>query len=201
MAGDPEKALREFQAGKPLAIVAASAGYRGPADAQRAVKRLLEKRGTVTDPDLVRMAAMDRMDQMLQAVWPAVKRGELGAIATAQGIEEKRLRLLALASTSESGAIVTAVERSVAALTLHPSDEAAVAAARRVALQMDQAATVLDPTVQTKAAYLVPHLVNVLRELGATPAARQIVKNTQGGEGGKSAKLTALRGGRAAAGA
>lgn len=199
MAGDAEKARTLYQQGLPMARVAKEAGFTSAATATAAVKRVLLKRGTITDPDLVRLTTMDRLDRLLEAAWPMAKAGELDAIKVVQELEERRLRLLALTATADSGPMMVAVEETLAALKLEPADAAACAAARRLAVQLDASATVLDPTVQTKAAYMMPHLINVLRELGATPAARAAVKNAKGDESGKSAKLTALRGGGASA--
>lgn len=199
MAGDAEKARTLYQQGLPMEKVAREAGFTSATTATAAVKRVLLKRGTITDPDLVRMAAMDRLDRLLEVAWPEAARGDLDSIKAVQDIEERRLRLLALAATSDSGPMMKAVDETLAALKLEPADAAACAAARRLAIQLDASATVLDPTVQTKAAYMMPHLINVLRELGATPAARASLKNAKGDESGKSAKLTALRGGGASA--
>lgn len=194
MAGNPERALELYQAGKPMLHVARDAGYAGVTAATRAIKGVLMKRGVVTDPDLIRLAAMDRLDRLIEAAWDAATDGDLDAIKVAADIEERRLRLLALTQTSERGPIAEAVEKTLEGLKLEPSDAAAVGLLRRLATQLDASATVLDPTVQTKASYMTPHVMNILRELGATPAARAAIKNAKGDESGKSAKLTALRG-------
>lgn len=68
-------------------------------------------------------------------------------------------------------------------------DDAVVAAGRRIADQIDYAAENLSGQDLTKALYLTPHLMNVLKEMLATPAARHSVgkagKEAQGGKLGK----------------
>lgn len=67
------------------------------------------------------------------------------------------------------GELRDAFDRSVAAGSLTKADQAAVAAGRKLADRIDEA----EGADATKAMYLVPHLVSVLRELHLTPAARE----------------------------
>jgi hypothetical protein len=77
-----------------------------------------------------------------------------------------------------------------------------VATGRTVAGQIDSALRSGVSMERTKALDLVPHLVNVLRELGATPAARTQVKGKAAEVAaaeppvGELGKLRALVGGR-----
>jgi hypothetical protein len=75
-------------------------------------------------------------------------------------------------------------------------DAAAVEAGRTIARQIDHAVETMAGQDLTKALYLTPHLMNVLKELLATPAARQSLKDAA--PGGKVAKLRALHGGKSA---
>lgn len=70
-------------------------------------------------------------------------------------------------------------------------DAAIIAAGRRLADQIDYAADNLSGQDLTKALYLTPHLMNVLREMGATPAAREGM--TEGASGGGTNALGKLR--------
>lgn len=65
-------------------------------------------------------------------------------------------------------------DRSVAAnrQLVGDLDDALVEAGRKVADRIDEATASGEGQEVTKALYLVPHLMNVLREMYATPAAR-----------------------------
>lgn len=73
------------------------------------------------------------------------------------------------------GSLVEAFEVSVSALGLADCDAAAVEAGRVLALRIDSAVDSDDALLATKTLYLMPHLLNVLRELGATPASRGVI--------------------------
>ena len=78
------------------------------------------------------------------------------------------------------GRVGRALETSIEAMDwLTDADDAAVETARYFARVVDAAAGTGDPQMMIKAVNFGPHLMNVLRDLGATPAAR--------GELGKSA--------------
>ena len=79
-------------------------------------------------------------------------------------------------------------------------DAGLVAAARAVADRVDVAVASESGPELTKALYLVPHVTNLLREMLATPAARVSAKTKREDQSAKSAKLTALRGGKSARG-
>lgn len=74
------------------------------------------------------------------------------------------------------GDLSEAYERTVAECEPGPVDAALVQAGRTIALQIDAAKDAGAGLEVTKALYLVPHLLNVLRELLATPAARRAMK-------------------------
>lgn len=78
-------------------------------------------------------------------------------------------------------------------------DDALVEAGRKVADRVDAATETGEGQEVTKALYLVPHLMNVLREMYATPKARReagLEKDES--VGGKLAKLQSLKGGKSA---
>lgn len=78
-------------------------------------------------------------------------------------------------------------------------DDAVVEAGRTIATRVDEAIATAEGQEVTKALYLLPHLMNVLREMYATPKARQEAGlKKEESVGGKLAKLQALKGGRTA---
>ena len=99
--------------------------------------------------------------------------------------------------TFQHRSLRTAVDATVRLAELEPEDAGLVRLARTYADEIDRAMREGEGQERTKALYLGPHLTNVLREMHATPAARQAARKPEV-ESGKSAKLTALRGGRAA---
>lgn len=56
---------------------------------------------------------------------------------------------------------------------VEPVDAALVEAGRKIADRVDDATATGEGQEVTKALYLVPHMVNILREMLATPAARR----------------------------
>ena len=78
-------------------------------------------------------------------------------------------------------------------------DAALVEAGRKVADRVDEATDSGEGQEVTKALYLVPHLMNVLREMYATPKARhEAGLKKEESVGGKLAKLQQLKGGKTA---
>jgi hypothetical protein len=80
-------------------------------------------------------------------------------------------------------------------------DAALVEAGRTIAARVDEAIELGEGQEVTKALYLVPHLMNVLREMYATPKARHDAGLTaKGGASGgsKLAQLQSLKGGKSA---
>ena len=71
-------------------------------------------------------------------------------------------------------------------------DKALIESGRTIARQIDFAVDNLSGQDVTKALYLTPHLVNILREMKATPAARTAVagKAEEAKTGGKLASVS-----------
>ncbi|MGI8682061.1 MAG: terminase small subunit [Mycobacteriales bacterium] len=94
------------------------------------------------------------------------------------------------------GDLLKAYDASVEASRAEEQDEALVEAGRRIAAQIDYAVEFGKGQEVTKALYLTPHLVNILKELLATPAARLAAeKNSSEAEGGGTlGKLRAVHG-------
>lgn len=96
--------------------------------------------------------------------------------------------------------LLDAYEATVKASSLvTTADDGIVEAGRAIAEQIDQVIATGSGQEVTKALYLMPHLVNILKELLATPAARKAAgigdKETAGG---KLASLQAARSKRTA---
>ncbi len=93
------------------------------------------------------------------------------------------------------GDLREAFDRSVAAneQVLGDLDAALVEAGRALADQVDDATTAGDLKEAGAALYLVPHLMNVLREMYATPKARMDAGIGKEGARGKLAEVRDLR--------
>lgn len=189
------KALELRRAGVPVPRIVEQLGFSSRAACEAAIGRAIDAQGILTDPAKVRELELDRLDRLQQAVWVKAVKGDVAAVDRVKALAELRLRIAGVASRGES-VMTEAFDDAVAALGTKAADGALVAAGRRIAERIDAAASAGDAQAETKALYLVPHLMNVLRELGATPAARDEVGRKAGDESGKKAKLTALRGGR-----
>lgn len=74
-------------------------------------------------------------------------------------------------------------------------DEALIASGRAIARSMDKvdADDLATPTERTKAMYLAPHLVSILRELLATPLSRKNV-GLAAAEGKTASRLSLIKG-------
>lgn len=70
------------------------------------------------------------------------------------------------------GDLRDAFDASVEACGLTERDRALAAAGRKVADRIDEATATGEGQEVTKALYLVPHMMNILREMHATPASR-----------------------------
>jgi hypothetical protein len=82
-------------AGVSLQAIADRLGYADQSGAYRAVMSALAK-ARREPAEQMREMVTQRLDRMLQSVWPRVLQGELDAIHAALRIEERRARLLGL---------------------------------------------------------------------------------------------------------
>jgi hypothetical protein len=142
-------------------------------EAREAVMAAIAASPLSLDQSSARIVALERLQQMHAGIWAKAIRGDSAAIDRVLKIEEARERLLG-EPTRVQGALLEAFEKSLAALGagVTDADETLVAACRQVARQIDHAVANGSSLEATKALYLLPHLWNGLRELGATPAAR-----------------------------
>lgn len=165
------RALELRRAGVPTDRIRTELGLRSAKAVDEAVVRAMAARGLVVDPVRVRDMELDRLDRIHQAVWVKAVKGDLPAVDRVLKIGEARVRYAGAAEVGTSR-MVQAFESTVESLVTVDADAALIAAGRRIAEKIDAAAAGTDPVAETKSLYLVPHLMNVLRELGATPAAR-----------------------------
>ena len=77
-------------------------------------------------------------------------------------------------------------------------DAALVEAGRKIADQVDEATATGEGQEVTKALYLVPHLMNVLREMYATPKSRHDAGLTTKGAPSALGKFRSVAGGKSA---
>lgn len=98
--------------------------------------------------------------------------------------------------------LVEAYDSTVASNDLvEDVDAALVASGRTMAKRIQDAVDEGEGQEVTKALYLTPHLMNILREMGATPASREALnKDKKAGETGGSnlSKFRSITGGKQA---
>lgn len=151
------------------------------------------------DSDYVNRLEADRLDRLLASVWPKAIAGELDAVDRAIAIGDRRQRLAAKARP-EARHLREAFDESVTSSDQVQSvDKALIEAGRTIADRVDAAVALGEGQEVTKALYLMPHLVNILRELMATPSARLGVDKPKDNSGGKLAQLRAVQGGKPSA--
>lgn len=157
----------------------------------------------IDDTDLRFDVALEvrRVDRLLSIAWTKATKGDLLAMDRVKMLSERRERLVGW-SREQKHEMREAFDETVASLKgvdrrRHAS---VIAAGRAIADRVDAALCNDDRTEVTKSLYLIPHLINVLRELGATPAQEQSVTAAAAVEpaGGGGVSGTAARRRRAA---
>jgi len=163
-----------------------------------AAKGLFDKALAAFDPALNVALEADRLDRLHRGVWPAAVGGDLQAVDRIIRISERREKVVATPKVNDH-ALRNAFDTS--AVTSDDLDRdvdaALMEAGRKIADRVDEAVATGEGQEVTKALYLVPHMVNVLREMLATPASRTAAKNAapaQPRQDGKLAQLRAIQG-------
>jgi hypothetical protein len=164
------RALELRRAGVPLARIAEQLSYPSAQQARDATDALIAPPGS---PAQVRAEELDRVERLRQAIWARAMKGDPIAVDKVLKLTEIRLRLAGLSEPDRR--LRKAFEASLAGVTVTQADTALVEAGRRLCDQMDQAEASGDPASSQKSLFLMPHLINVLRDLGATPAVRDHV--------------------------
>lgn len=151
------------------------------------------------DPAYTAALEADRLDRLHLAVWPAAARGDVQAVDRVLKISERRDKVLAEPRENDH-ALRNAFDASAATSTqVQAVDAALMESGRKIADRVDEAVASGEGQEVTKALYLLPHMVNVLREMLATPASRQaagIVANEHAE--GKLSRLRAIQQGKSA---
>ncbi|WP_250241319.1 terminase small subunit [Bifidobacterium longum] len=170
-----QKALRLFLGAMSLQEIRTVLNFKTVSSAEAAIRRALAANRKGKDRDTERSAELERIDALYRAAYPQAIQGDLKAIDSCNTLSERRMRIL---DKPDDGAAITSnYETTVAALDTTEADAAAIASGRAIARQIDYSLQHGTGQEVTKALYLVPHLMNVLRELGATPAARGNIQN------------------------
>lgn len=89
------QAVELRKAGATFEEIATALGYSNKGTAYRAVEQALKEAQREPALQLIELE-VQRLDMMLRALWPAVVRGQLGAVDRAIRVAERRARLLGL---------------------------------------------------------------------------------------------------------
>lgn len=174
---DPQ-ALELWRGGASFDLIAKQLGFRDAEAAETSAIRELERSPSPDPEDLLRLE-LHRLDIMHMSLWPKARRGDVAAQEGILDIQKRRQRLRAASSISSASGevkLLDAVEITVNALEDLDleKDAAIIIAAKKVAQSIDELTKAgSDPELLVKATYATPHLVNILKEMLATPASRR----------------------------
>jgi hypothetical protein len=125
------------------------------------------------DPELNVALEADRLDRLHMAVWPSAVQGDVNAVDRVLRISERRDKVVTTPRNNTHALREAFDESARTSEQLHEGwDVALLEAGRKIADRVDEAVASGEGQEVTKALYLVPHMLNVLREMLATPAAR-----------------------------
>ncbi|MFK4760308.1 hypothetical protein ACI3KS_05170 [Microbacterium sp. ZW T5_45] len=167
---DRSRAFTLFRAGLNYEHIANEMGCDVDT-AREAVQAAISASTVALDQTAARILELERLDALHRVLWAKAIKGDVAATDRVLRIQEQRQRLLGEPSRVKD-AITEAFETTLKEITTTPADETLIASCRQVARQIDHAVAHGTSLEATKAMYLLPHLWNGLRELGATPAAR-----------------------------
>jgi hypothetical protein len=124
-------------------------------------------------------------------------KGDLDAVDRVVRISERRERVAIVPKINEHTLRDAFNLAARSSEDIHDNmDAALLEAGRKIADRVDEAVASGEGTDVTKALYLVPHMLNVLREMCATPASRRATQDAVPAQPvGKLAELRALNGG------
>lgn len=181
------KAVELRLAGIGYPQIAAQLDYPDAASAAGAV--IAELGMTVETPEQARQQEVARLDAMLVSVWAKARKGDAAAVDRVLRLTARRGQLLGIKLDGD-GDLRREFEASVAAsATIKPVDSAIIEAGRKIADRIDDAIATCEGVELTKALFLMPHLVNILRELLATPQSRKLAGLSEEVVRGKLASL------------
>ena len=170
-----EKALNLFLASVPMSRIKQQLAYRSITSAEAAIRRALKTAQAGKTADTARQIEIERLDTLYRATYTTALAGDQKAIDLCLKIGEQRLRLLDAPEKRAKG-LQQAYEQTIKSLSVGDEDTAVIQTGRMIAQQIDYTVTHGTGQEVTKALYLVPHLMNVLTALGATPQAREQLK-------------------------
>lgn len=157
------------------------AGMRWDLIAQRlnltpsAARALFDKALGSFDPELNMALEADRLDRLHMAVWNQAVQGDVAAVDRVLRISERRDKVITHPHRNTHSLREAFDESARTSEDLHQDwDQALLEAGRKIADRVDEAVASGEGQEVTKALYLVPHMVNVLREMLATPASRAL---------------------------
>lgn len=171
------QALELWRGGASFDLIATQLGFKDPEAAETAAIRELERSPDPAPEDLVRLE-LHRLDVMQMSLWTKARRGDEAAIDRVMSIQKQRQHLRAISLIRSDLSLAEAVTMSVEASDVldMQKDAALIVALKKIANQIDIATKPgADPELGHKSMYLVPHMSNLLKEMRATPAARQAV--------------------------
>lgn len=145
-------------------------GFRSVTSVEASIRRTMKTRERQIEFAADRILEITRVERMFTEAYSKAVKGDLRAMDTCVMLQEKRA---ALVDDNQVSELSDQYERTLEALELEESDSAAIEAGRTIVRQIDHTLQHGTPHERTKALYLIPHLMNVLRELGATPEVRK----------------------------
>lgn len=177
------QALVMFLGGQALEAIRDRLGMRSVTQAEAAIRRALaaDQKQAAKFPQAATEIA--RIDKMYARTYQMAVGGDLKAVETCLKLSAERAALM---DDGRGAELEAAYDETVKALKLKPEDASVVMNGRTIARQIDWTLEHGTSYERTKALYLMPHLMNVLRELGASPAARNEL--TEAGENLGTAK-------------
>ncbi len=164
-------AMTLFKAGATYEEIAPQVGLKTATAARNLIAKAIGASTIALDQTASRILELERLETLHRVFWPKALKGDVAALDRVLKISAERQRLLG-EPTRVKDAITDAFESSLEQLETTLADAALIASCRQVARQIDHAVANGTSLEATKALYLLPHLWNGLRELGATPAAR-----------------------------
>lgn len=174
-----EALLAALVEGADLVALAAGEGLT-VAQVRRLVEQALTARGIPARIGFDTRLEVVRIDRMIAYMWRFASYDQK-VVGEVRALQERRESIMRPSRYAHP--LREAYDRAVESSgKIKPDvDAAIVAAGRTIADRVDEATATGQGVEVTKALYLIPHMVNVLRELEATPAARTAAAK-EGGE-------------------
>jgi len=181
-----QRVLELRRAGMTFDEIARRVGYSNRGGARKAYEAALADAGVSPTTEQTRALELDRLDRLQAALWPKAARGDLPSIDRVLKISEQRMRIEARPEGNDH-AMRLALERTVEKSELidEDVDAALIESGLKIADRIDESVSLGEGSDATRVLYLVPHFVNILRELLATPAVRSGLTPVSGGKGAK----------------